>query len=189
MRTLDPWIASALLTLCGPALAVEPDPAPAPESSPGWIHELRVGVMAHDVDGLWSGQRKESGFDVGMEVVLSPRRELFSGVIRPNLGFTWHNRGETSKAYAGAVWHWTTDHGFSFEIGLGGAVHTGERETRDPHRKELGSKLLFRTPIEVGYQIAERQRLSLFFEHVSNAWLADENEGMDLVGVRWAFRF
>jgi hypothetical protein len=87
------------------------------------------------------------------------------------------------------VWQWNNDGRVSFELGLGGAVHTGNRETRDPSRKQLGSKLLFRIPIELGFEVATRQRVSLFFEHVSNAWLADENEGMDLVGVRWAYKF
>jgi hypothetical protein len=190
MRVLDwsPAIASLLLA-AAPAAAADPDPAPPSRSEP-FIHEIRLGVAAHDVDGLWSGERKESGVDYSAEVTLGyALGEFASGVFRPNLGFDWHNRGDTSKAYGGVVWHWTNDRRLSFELGLGAALHTGERETSDPNRKQLGSKLLFRIPIELGWQFAERQRVSLFFEHVSNAWLADENEGMDILGVRWAYRF
>jgi hypothetical protein len=190
MRAFD-WTATIALSLglASAALAADPDPRTPVEPSP-LIHELRLGIAAHDVDGLWSGERKESGVDYSAEIVFGKRLgEFWSGVVRPNLGFDWHNRGDTSKAYAGLVWHWNNDRRLSFELGLGAAVHTGERETRDPHTKQLGTKLLFRIPIELGWQFAERQRVSLFFEHVSNAWLADENEGMDLLGLRWSYRF
>jgi hypothetical protein len=172
------------------AIAVEPDPGPSGEGRTKLIQEVRFGIMAHDVGGLWSGDRKEDGVDYGAEIVFGrPLGHFWSGVILPNVGFDWHNRGDTSKAYGGLIWHWNNDRRLSFEIGLGAAVHTGERETRDDERKQLGSKLLFRIPIELGYEVAERQRVSLFFEHVSNAWLADENEGMDLLGLRWAYKF
>jgi hypothetical protein len=186
------WLSAFVpaLLLSAHAAAGDPEPQVAARPGPGFLHELRLGVMAHDVDGLWSGQHKERGVDYSAEIVLErPLFRLGPGMVRPNLGFDWHNRGDTSKAYGGMVWHWNNDGKVSFELGLGAAVHTGERETRDPSRKQLGSKLLFRIPIELGYEVATRQRVSLFFEHVSNAWLADENEGMDLLGVRWAYKF
>ena len=190
MRPLSLLAIVPCLCLGFAAGAAEPDTEPVGAIAPRLIHELRLGVMAHDVDGLWSGQRKERGVDYGMEVVFNRSLgQAFSGVFRPNLGFDWNNRGETSKAYGGLVWHWNGDQRLSFELGLGAAVHTGERETSDPHEKQLGSKLLFSIPIELGWQVVERQRVSLFFEHVSNAWLANKNEGMDLLGVRWALRF
>ena len=189
MRALTAAVLGCILMGSAPAGAADPDPRLPGTGIERWVHELRLGVMAHDVDALWSGQHKERGVDYGMELVFAPRVQAFSGVIRPNVGFDWHNRGDTSKAYGGVIWHWTNDRRLSFELGLGAAVHTGERETRDPDRKQLGSKLLFRIPIELGWRVAERQRVSLFFEHVSNAWLADENEGMDLLGMRWGFRF
>lgn len=191
MRPFD-WLIAIVPCLClaASASAADPDPTPTTDPAPKLIHEVRIGVMAHDVDGLWSGQHKEKGVDYSAELVFGhPLAEFWSGVVRPNVGFDWHNRGDTSKAYGGLVWHWNNDRRLSFELGLGAALHTGERETNDMHEKQLGSKLLFRIPIELGYEVAERQRVSLFFEHVSNAWLANENEGMDLLGARWAYKF
>jgi lipid A 3-O-deacylase len=191
MRALD-WLIATLSCLClaASASAADPDPAPPTDTAPRLIHEVRIGVMAHDVDGLWSGQHKEKGVDYSGEVVFGHSLGQFgAGVIRPNLGFDLHNRGDTSKAYGGLLWHWDSDRRVSFEFGLGAALHSGERQTDDPHRKQLGSRFLFRIPIELGYAVAERQRVSLFFEHCSNAWLAHENEGMDLVGARWAYQF
>jgi len=154
------------------------------------IHQVRVGVMMHDVSGLLSRNHKEDGFDSGLELVFDRKiAELWSGVIRPNLGFTWNNRGETSKAYAGVIGRWTFDSPFSFEFAFGGTVHTGERESRDPDKKELGSKLLFRSSLELGWSVAEHQQISLYYDHISNAGLAHKNQGMDLVGLRWGWTF
>jgi lipid A 3-O-deacylase len=49
--------------------------------------------------------------------------------------------------------------------------------------------VLFRIPIEVGYSITAHHRLMLGFDHVSNAGLASENEGLDTLGVRYGYRF
>ena len=37
----------------------------------GWLHAIRVGVLAHDVDNLWSRTRKESGVDLNTEIIFS----------------------------------------------------------------------------------------------------------------------
>jgi hypothetical protein len=154
------------------------------------IHQARVGVMLHDVSGLLSTDHEEDGFDSGLELIFDHTiAELWSGVIRPNIGFTWNNRGNTSKAYAGVVGRWNTDSPFWFEFAFGGTVHTGERETRDGDTKELGSKLLFRSAVELGWSIGQHQQISLYYDHISNAGLAHENEGMDLLGIRWGWTF
>jgi hypothetical protein len=191
-RELSSLIATAILLffLPIPGLAADPASGQAPPGSQRLIHELRLGVMLHDVGGLVSRDHKEQGFDSGMEVVFNPRiAELFSGVIRPNLGFTWNNRGDTSKVYAGLVSHWRTDGRASFELGFGLALHNGERESSDPHEKDLGSKLLFRSAIALGWRLTEHHELALYFDHISNAGLAHENEGMDLLGIRWGWAF
>jgi lipid A 3-O-deacylase len=183
---------AATLLLCLPisGSAAEPGPDTASRDSGHLVHELRLGVMAHDVSGLLSAQHKEEGIDAGMEVVFSPRvAEFHSGVIRPNLGFTLNSRGDTSKVYAGLISHWKTEGRASFELGFGLALHNGKRDTTDPDRKDLGSKLLFRTAIALGWQLAEHHQISLYFDHISNAGLAHENEGMDLVGIRWGWTF
>jgi hypothetical protein len=166
-------------------------PMPARSADPLLpIYQVRVGVMLHDVSGLLSRDHKEDGFDSGLELVFDRKiAELWSGVIRPNLGFTWNNRGETSKAYAGVISRWDTDSPLSLEFAFGLTVHTGERESRDPDTKELGSKLLFRSSLELGWSLAKRQQISLYYDHISNAGLAHENQGMDLLGVRWGWTF
>lgn len=154
-----------------------------------WLYEIRGGVLAHDVDGLWSGERKESGVDFNGELVFDRGLRGRFGALRPNLGASVNSRGDTSQVYAGLLWRLGGESRVFLELGLGAAVHNGERETDDPDKKELGSRVLFRIPIEIGFALTQRSRLSLLFTHVSNAYLADENEGMDRLGLRYSFRF
>lgn len=175
----------AALALTAPAAGGELDSRDA-----GWLRELRVGVLAHDVDGLWSGSRAESGVDYNLELCLRrPSFRFLSGEVTPNLGISVNNRGHTSKLYVGFLWWHLYDSGVFLNLGLGLAVHDGERETNRDDRKELGSRVLFRVPVEVGVRLGERHSLSLAFDHISNAGLADENEGLDTLGLRWGYSF
>lgn len=71
----------------------------------GWLHAIRLGVLAHDMDDLWSGTRKEGGVDLNTEIIFSrPSFSLLSGNIRPNLGASINTQGDTSKVYGGILW-------------------------------------------------------------------------------------
>lgn len=150
--------------------------------------ELRGGVLAHDVPGLWSGFRLESGVDINAEV-LGPGVMFLGGALRPALGASINTAGGTSKGYLDARWEFDTPSRFFFALGLGAAVHDGVLGPTDPDRKALGSRVLFHIPFEIGYRLDERQSISVYFEHTSNAWLAKSNEGLDNVGVRYGIRF
>ena len=76
-----------------------------------------------------------------------------------------------------------------FSLDLGGAVHDGETSTSRRDRKELGTRVLFREAIEIGYRFQEHHALSLRFDHISNASLADNNEGLDTLGVVYGYSF
>jgi hypothetical protein len=183
-----PLLALALAALGG---ALVPGVSGADPSAEGpWLAELRGGALSHDTGGLWSGDHVEHGFDLNAELIF--RRgtvPLRAGALRPHVGATWNSRSYTSKLYAGATWRLAADSGAFFELGLGAAIHDGKLETNDRDRKQLGSRLLFRVPIELGLAIGEHHSLSLFFDHLSNAGLADENEGLDTLGVRYGYRF
>lgn len=68
-------------------------------------------------------------------------------------------------------------------------VHDGEQRTADPDGKSLGSPVLFRFGAEVGWDVSERIGVSLHVSHVSNAYLAGVNEGLDQAGLRVGWRF
>ena len=75
------------------------------------------------------------------------------------------------------------------DVGLGAAVHDGKLDTRDDDKKSLGSRVLFRIPIEIGYALNNRHRISILFDHVSNGYLANPNEGLDTFGLRYGYKF
>jgi lipid A 3-O-deacylase len=152
--------------------------------------EVKLGILDHDVPGLWSGFRREEGStDINVEALLSPSVMVLGGTIRPAVGASINTSGQTSHAYIDARWQYETLAGIFFGLGLGGAIHDGELDGRDPDRKALGSRLLFHIPIEVGYRFDEHSSVSMYFEHTSNGYTQDFNEGLDRLGIRYGYHF
>ena len=153
-----------------------------------WLYAIRTGILAHDVP-VWSRSRREGGVDFNAELIFGfPNCRLFSGSVRTNLGIGLNNQGDTSKVYSGLLWEYVWNSGLFLNLGLGLAAHTGDLENSDD-KKALGSRILFRIPIEMGLLFTRRQGVSIMFDHVSNAYLADPNEGLDTVGLRYTYRF
>lgn len=164
---------------------------PSPERL---IREMRFGVAAHDVDGLWSGESKEKGPDVCAEVVFS--RSLFNSLFNalsatayPNVGISINTRGDTSKVFGGFRLEWQPLSFLMLSTGLGLTLHDGKCDTELADRKSLGSPVLFRVPIEVGWVLNSQYRVVLAFDHISNAYLFSPNEGMDTLGLMVGYRF
>jgi len=153
------------------------------------FHEISIGVLDHDTDHLWSGFSRESGVDINFEALFTPSFEILGGKIRPAVGASINTSGDTSKLYAGARWRYEFEQGIFLGIGLGGAVHTGDTKFESVDSKALGSKVLFHIPLEAGYRFNEHYSASIYFDHVSNASLANENEGLDTLGLRIGYRF
>ncbi|WP_319522637.1 acyloxyacyl hydrolase [uncultured Desulfosarcina sp.] len=159
-------------------------------SDRGLIREIRCGVAAHDVDGLWSGSSKEKGPDIHAEAIFNrPLFRLFAATAYPDVGADVNTRGNTSKIFGGLLLQWEPSGPFFFSTGAGLALHDGKRDTADTDRKSLGSRVLFRIPVEIGYAITEHHRVTILFDHVSNAYLASPNEGMDTLGIVYGYRF
>lgn len=154
----------------------------------GAISELRVGVLAHDT-GVF-GHRKESGVDINAELYFQDLQWLGGGwEVRPSIGVSINSEGNTSQAYAGMNVGGPIIGPLFVEFGAGAAVHNGETETTLPDRKELGSEVLFHLSGSIGVRISDKATLSAYLEHVSNAGLADRNEGLNNAGARIGFRF
>lgn len=162
--------------------------APMNVSAQDLVSEVRGGIFAHDID-FWSFHR-ESGMGVNGEVLFSSPDFLEAVMApRPHVGVTVNTAGKTSDAYAGLTWEWDVMQDYFIDANLGAAVHNGKTETDDSTRKSLGSTALFRLGAAFGYNLTERVNLSIQYEHMSNAYLADPNEGLDRVGLRLGYRF
>jgi lipid A 3-O-deacylase len=159
----------------------------AAQSAPPAL-EIRAGVLAHDVPGLWAGFNREDGVDINAELLFGRGLPVLGGTIRPALGASVNTEGNTSRLYLDARWEIEFQRAF-FGLGLGAAVHDGLLDPTDPDRKALGSRVLFHIPLELGLRLDAHNSVSVYFEHTSNGNLARYNEGLDAIGVRYGYRF
>jgi len=177
--------AFAALTLAAATTFATASPAAAQ-----FVSEIKGGVLAHDVPDLWSGFSLETdAVDINVEAILSPRLPFLFGVIQPAIGASINTGGGTSHVYLDARWQVDLPAGFFFGTGVGIAIHDGELDPVKADMKALGSRALFHIPFELGLRFDRHNSLSVYFEHTSNAGLADSNEGMDRLGVRYGYKF
>ncbi len=182
-----PAVAILLLLAAAPATGLE---ARAAKDTPGRIERISAGLLAHDVDGLWSNSRKERGIDLNIEVVLKhPKYPLPVGTLLTNLGMSINDRGGASKVYAGVLWEVGAPSKVFFNLGIGIAAHNGETKGGGRTEKALGSRILFRVPLEFGYAPNTLDRISILFDHISNGYLREPNQGLDTLGLRYSRLF
>jgi lipid A 3-O-deacylase len=175
---------AAMALLCGDSAA-----------EPKLVDELKIGGLAHDVGFL--GHHVEGGADVNVEMLFTPP-DLFRyiGSPRPHIGGDINTSGNTSYGYFGLTWGimliqnlFGAGDGIFANGSLGGAVHDGHLLTAPPDRKRLGSRILFRESLELGYQINPTISVSAILDHISNANLAPRNAGITSAGARFGVRF
>jgi hypothetical protein len=154
------------------------------------VHELKIGGLYHDPGDLWSGFRREPrSLDINLEVQLGPHVYLFGGTLRPVIGGSLNTSGGTSRGYLDARFEIEGRSGLYFALGLGVAAHDGNIAPVDAGRKALGSRVLFHIPAEIGWRWDRHNGISVYFEHVSNGYTQDFNEGLDAIGIRYGYRF
>src|SRR5690348_7321108 len=159
------------------------------------VDELKIGGWAHDVGFL--GHHVESGPDVNIEMLFtSPDLLRYIGSPRPHVGADVNTAGNTSDGYFGLTWGimliqnlFGVGDGIFANGSLGGAVQNGYLNSAPPDRKKLGSRILFRESLELGYQINPVVSVSALLDHISNANLAEHNAGITSAGARIGFRF
>ena len=159
------------------------------------VDELKIGGLAHDVGFL--GRHVEGGADVNVEVLFtSPDLLSYIGSPRPHIGADINTSGNTSDGYFGLTWGimliqnlFGAGDGIFANGSLGGAVHDGYLNSAPPDRKRLGSRILFRESLELGYQVNPVVSVSAILDHISNANLASRNAGITSAGARIGFRF
>lgn len=170
-----------------------PPPPPAPPIK--ILDELKLGVLFHDVGFL--GHHKENGLDANAELLFtSPNFLKWAWSPRPHLGVDVNSTGKTSQLYGGLTWGgvfykpgWSRFDGFFAYGSLGGAVHDGRLDSSDTSFKQYGSRILFRESGEIGYQFTDVVSVSGLIDHISNARLANHNEGLTNIGLRFGFKF
>ncbi len=178
----------ALVFLSAASMAqgpVGPEPGPGPA-----VSEIRAAILLHD-RGFFH-ERKETGRDLNVEVLFpSPRWKLFEMVWspRPHVGASINDSGGTSQVYGGFTWEWRPAGNAFVDGSLGLAVHDGDLKPTRRGLEGLGLRVLFRESLEVGYRFRGRHSFSFLIDHISNARLAHENQGITSMGLRYGYRY
>ena len=165
------------------------------KGSSSFINEIKTGVVAHDVG--FFGTQKEEGLDSTFEFLFRKidYNLFWLGKPRPHIGATINMGGDTSQAYAGFTWDWKLPKRMFFNFSWGLSYHNGDKKHSDNNvqtdKKELGSSLLFREAVEIGWNFYGKDSISLRLDHISNAglWGEDANEGLDTFGIFYGYRF
>jgi lipid A 3-O-deacylase len=181
-------IALAAAVLCASGVAHAQD-----VESP-FMSELRVGVLAHDRAPIVDNS--ESGTDLNVELLFrSPRGFAVLGAPRPHVGVTLASEG-TSYAYAGLVWEGDFASRWFWTGAFGIAAHDGDPLSKDEQdavefetEKALGCRMNFHVGAGVGYRLTRRWNLGIQYEHLSNANLCQDNEGLENIGLRVGYMF
>ena len=166
--------------------------------------EFKFGVWDHDVHFLGG---KEDGADINPEVILSspvpddmvadaPWWLHWLLQPRPTGGVAINTAGDTDQYYIGGTWSWflarnlvNPDDGIEAGIFFGPGFNDGEIRSSTDNRKSLGSHVLFREALDLGYQINVTWEVSAYLDHISNGGLAKENQSINDVGIRLGYRF
>lgn len=202
--------------VANPAAAKTMVPQKGADSSSGssWLSELVVGGLVHDPG---EDHREADTFDINFEAVFRKvtfwsfenrfLKFLFSP--HPILGGTINTDNETHTGYLALGWQYVFESGVFIGGSFGFTYHSGNlhRPTRDCQLGDsctlpglrsffddgdvyLGSRILFRESIELGYRFAGRHGVSVYLAHMSNAGLFDDdNDGMNFAGLRYRYAF
>jgi len=152
------------------------------------VSEVRLGALRHDA-GIF-GNHKEGGVDGNAEILFTAPDILdVIGAPRPHLGIEVNSRDNTDQVYAGLTWSFDIVSNVFVEFSEGGSLNNGYLDKSNVDRKALGSHLLFRESLSLGWRLDDHSDLSVMLDHISNAGLARYNGGMDGLGLRYGYRF
>lgn len=174
------------LTAAAIAISIGVFSAPAAQAE---VDEVRFGLLNHEMS-LFRGDTQEDGVDVNLEVLFdSPDWMQWALSPRPHIGATIATHDDaTSFVYTGLVWDWNFWGGAFIEGAFGVALHDGETG-KSRRSNELGCTWNFHENVSLGYQLDETNSIMITAEHISNASLCSENEGLTNIGVRYGYSF
>ncbi len=156
------------------------------------IDEVRLGVLAADLD---PGGATDDSVAINAELLTPHISGPYDGSVwtsffhpRLHIGTNVNTDDDgVNQAYAGLTWDYRFGERLFFETTFGGAVHDGE--TRDNDTDSYGCTAQFRKSLSVGAHVTERVSIMATVDHMSNAGLCDENQGLTNAGVRFGYRW
>jgi lipid A 3-O-deacylase len=174
-----------------PVAAGDVDDALAP-----WfrITEIRGGVLAANLDG---GNSEDAKTLINAEILfgqLNRERHYENPILEQFLHPRVHvgtslsvEQGGTNQVYAGLTWDYRLTDRLFFESTFGGTVHDGPTSGNDTN--SYGCSVLFRESAGIGFDITEHLTVLATVDHMSNAGLCDQNQGLTNAGVKLGYRW
>lgn len=147
-------------------------------------NELRLGALAHNKGPIAS--ETEDGPDLTL-AYYHRLKQYGWGTLFAHGGAVINLADGTSYIYTGLNPQWSLGGSPLYvEVGAGFALHNGDLEKKTDNKREMGSRLLFHIEFNLGYQINEHYSLGLFFDHISNGSILNNNNnrGLDTYGLR-----
>jgi len=171
------------------------------------IAEVRVGLTEFDERSLDLGIAVQFADENSVAIngeILFEEPEFLKWALSPQpyIGGTLNLEGKTSYGGAGLLWRQNFGEKFYGDLAVGLVAHTGtndiQRETgqsffdilpRFRNEIEFGKTVLFREQVALGYNVNDNWSGEVFYEHISNAWTAPDNDGADSLGFRVVRKF
>jgi hypothetical protein len=200
MAFLGGLMRQILIALAAATLLLQPSVSAARDGS-SWLGgvavgknadkwEIRGGVAAYD-SGAFSSQTF-TGTVVNAEV-LAPSPDFLSGIgsPRPYLGTDIAISDDPIDVfYAGLNWEAYLTQRLYLGFSFGGSVNTDQaKRNAFGEEKDLGSPVLFHLQASAGFDITPTVTAQIYYNHFSNAKLAESNDGLESVGARIGLRF
>lgn len=159
----------------------------APARAGEWLSEIRIGMLDHATQLTSSG--REDGVDLNLEAIFG--ETPLWGSPRIFIGIAINSGDDTDQLYSGIAWRLEHEDLF-LRFGFGASIHNGNLLTVASDKRSLGTRGLFHSSIEAGWQITPRYDLSFYYQHVSNGPVPGRggaNHGLDNAGLRLGISF
>ncbi len=161
------------------------------ENSFQFFDEMRLGILAADLE---PGGASDDAVAVNAEFLTSKISgeygdPFLNAFLTPrfHLGAIFSAGKGVNQGYAGLTWDYRLTDAIFLETSFGAAVHDGKTQAHNPD--SYGCTAQFRESLSVGVEVTEQINLIATVDHMSNAGLCDENQGVTNAGVRLGYRW
>lgn len=154
--------------------------------------EVRGGIFVftstHEENGTvtFNGEVLSAGIpsnfnNVLLDFLLTPRMHI---------GGNLNLNGDISWAYTGLTWTLDLTNWLFLEGTFGGGIHDGKlKPPVQGDQSLLGTRVLFRESVSIGFRISDQLSFLTTAEHLSNAVISDYNHGITAIGGRIGYVF
>ena len=148
------------------------------------FHAVKAGIFSHNAGIINSSE--DSYIDIHAELLYN--KKILKGY--PTIGAEININGDSSFLYTGLSWEGRYFKNLTLGAFFGAAVHNGNLDNESSCQRKLGTRILFREAIDIGYYINRNYTISFLANHYSNGGLGGvKNQGNSNIGFRLSYYF